>query len=728
MAEHNKISGCVSDISNTQHVEVYFTSEKNRLDGENYEETLKQLDQSISDVVNDIRMTAPLIFVGKTDAEILEMMSVKETVSDLYEDKMCENNTFNKCEKKIAGDVTKSEKVAADDYVADYHDIADDKSTLKKTTIINPDEKKKSPKKKKTLKCDKTIERGTLTVKNRKELKKKGWTVVKDVMTWKECHTEVTKLRSRLLDEKCGACYKKGENIEIDERIKLEAETGHCSLEFTDGIAWDPSVMVCREKCVPIFEQLWGTDRLVSSFDTMAFSSGYEQCNYTRDSFIHTKFDKEALPDNIQSDIKNEIAKKYNPRHDNSNPGKIRQEFNQNYLKSNFTINHKDSKKGSLVFHTDQHMTRSGLHSYQGILSLKDSGRFVDLWGTCMIEGSHTEHDKKQEKREYGLLGEFHPVTNKSMREGYLMGLKKVEPFVPAGSLLLFDSRLVHKTSPPVIHVPGDTHLDRSRCSVFVSMTPSDWLTPKDKKARELCYDAKMASTHWSSQGVHKKKKSSPESIKGMSAIRVDDDLSVKEKLMYGLEEYEKLPNECDIPVALPIWNEARLQMDRDFLIDSKLKSKEKNISKDEPIETEGGVTYHKAMKQPQTQLSKIVKKCLMIRKQQNTVTKTKPLNTTAEPVKKIELPISIIDSTMAHRAIEFLAPSSPTKATHVNRLPFQSYEKKPTLKRTSGENVCIMQTPIKKGKYTHKKPQMINPKNKICSIEFIPENHYCNM
>lgn len=327
------------------------------------------------------------------------------------------------------------------------------------------------------------------TETNRRELRENGFTVIEGVLSPEQCEHEIGVLRQ-------SACYKK-----MMEKEK-EKEDNFSSLAFDEGIAWDMALRRCRLACLGIFENFWKTPALLSSFDTAALSSGTFKPYSVR-------------------------AAKLKPECD---PAK----------KSSYII---PNRKGSTQWHTDTSMEREGLHALQGILSLTPAGGENPYrWGTELARGSHLRHAKGKHSSWKGV-GEFYTVTNKSFDEGgYLHRCSIVRPKLAPGSLLLFDSRTVHRGAPPVLYDAAKAAIgEQARFTVMVSFVPHNFASPKDINMRDYARQHRMATTHWVS-GTKKKKDSGP------TIPPRNFPLNSLEELIYGERPYNSGQGTVPIP------------------------------------------------------------------------------------------------------------------------------------------------------------------------------------
>ena len=261
-----------------------------------------------------------------------------------------------------------------------------------------------------------------ITDENREDLKVKGYTVVRDVISHEDCDDAIRQYHVWLSQ------FKEGTWPNSFNGIIKGYNSGHMKP------TWE-----MRLKAKPVFAQIWGTEKLLTSFDSLAIARPPED-------------GKEQFQE----------------------PGK-------NWL------------------HTDQKESRYGLHAYQGALYLE--GQCEDDWTFQVMEGSHVllhdffkkypEASKKAEPCcHYALLPED---------KNFYKDCKIVRVPVPKGGMALWDSRLIHANARPL---KGRKHPGKFRYTLFISMTPAIWASEKDLQKKREAYEKAFMTTHWSSTGV----------------------------------------------------------------------------------------------------------------------------------------------------------------------------------------------------------------------------------
>ena len=112
-------------------------------------------------------------------------------------------------------------------------------------------------------------------------------------------------------------------------------------------------------------------------------------------------------------------------------------------------------------------------------------------------------------------------------------GCKHVRVPVGTGSVLLWDSRLVHDGAAPV---QGRANKDKWRHVTFVSMTPAKWATYDDIQKKRQHYHNMDTTRHWSSLGVSAFRRQPTEyDLDALPAVAYTQEV----KLLAGVESYD---------------------------------------------------------------------------------------------------------------------------------------------------------------------------------------------
>jgi hypothetical protein len=148
----------------------------------------------------------------------------------------------------------------------------------------------------------------------------------------------------------------------------------------------------------------------------------------------------------------------------------------------------KDTKKKDNIWtHTDQDPNSKGLHCYQGFVALTDNKERT----LVVYEGTHNYHEKYFEERNIKSSKKWQLIDHNKLTE--LRDLKKVLE-VPAGSLVLWDSRTFHQNQ----YGKPDSE---ERIVQYVCYLPKSH--PKNTKSqiekRQKYFEERRTTSHWPS-------------------------------------------------------------------------------------------------------------------------------------------------------------------------------------------------------------------------------------
>ena len=249
--------------------------------------------------------------------------------------------------------------------------------------------------------------------------------VVPNVMTNQECDLQVQLLRDWL--KKFGEDTFPKNVTSIIHGYGI----GHCET------AWE-----CRLKAKPIFVQIYGTDKLHTSFDGLAISQPPEGGK--------TKFAKDSV-----------------------------------------------SFDG---LHHDQGPRRVGFHAIQGAVYLEEA--LEEDWCFKVITGSHRHHTEFFDDHKPNPHSEHRKLNvkkNNNEVEWYVARGGKVKRIgCPKGGIILWDSRTIRAGALPLA---GRENTDRWRFCVFVFMSPAKWSSENDYAQKYHGYVNIRTSRHWPSNG-----------------------------------------------------------------------------------------------------------------------------------------------------------------------------------------------------------------------------------
>lgn len=263
-----------------------------------------------------------------------------------------------------------------------------------------------------------------LTAQNYKDLEDNGYTVVPGVIARADCDTYIDSYNQWLTQ------FQHRNWPKSNKGLIRGYNTGHL----------DPTWKI-RLQAKDVFSQLWKTEKLMTSFDSIAIGR---------------------------------------PPEDGEEP------FD-------------DGRTGWL--HLDQEASREGLHAYQGGVYLDEA--CDDDWTLQVMEKSHkvfkTFFDESESATERSIDRQFFKLSKTQVRYFEEKGCKIKRIPVPKGGIVLWDSRLVHANAQPI---KGRANPGRWRYVVFVSMTPAMWASHEDLLIKVAAYEGAKMTNHWSSEGT----------------------------------------------------------------------------------------------------------------------------------------------------------------------------------------------------------------------------------
>eukprot|EP01051_Picozoa_sp_SAG22_P017320 SAG22_NODE_2643_length_2341_cov_6.214541_1_plen_389_part_00 len=152
-------------------------------------------------------------------------------------------------------------------------------------------------------------------------------------------------------------------------------------------------------------------------------------------------------------------------------------------------------------WHVDQNaaepICHAGKCSVQGVLTYTDATAATG--GLVVLPRTHHEHDAMcaRHPTAYGDYLQLKPTDE------LLSGTRQAQLVTaPAGSLLLWDSRLVHCNTPALVTPPADgrgaaTPLELLRVASYVCMVPRGFATAETLRNRVDAWEAREGTNHW---------------------------------------------------------------------------------------------------------------------------------------------------------------------------------------------------------------------------------------
>jgi len=200
-----------------------------------------------------------------------------------------------------------------------------------------------------------------------------------------------------------------------------------------NGASW-----LAREKCAPVFAELWGTQDLLASFDGVGLFRPWHAGvgAKTTGGWFHVDQGPDAEPP--------------------------------------------EAAAGPWL--------GAGPACVQGFVSLFDQD--AKTGGFWCVPGSHRKHDELLPLHRAGHGDYIQPPQDHPL----LDGARLVQ--CQAGDLVLWDSRTLHcnqpATEPPT--APADRLL---RAVLYVCLTPKRWASAEDRQVREQGYEMHVTTSHW---------------------------------------------------------------------------------------------------------------------------------------------------------------------------------------------------------------------------------------
>ncbi len=143
------------------------------------------------------------------------------------------------------------------------------------------------------------------------------------------------------------------------------------------------------------------------------------------------------------------------------------------------------SKKDSIWTHTDQAPNSKGLHCYQGFVSLTNNKERT----LVVYEGSHNYHEKYFEEKNIKDSKNWHIIDQKYLEN--ILSTKRILN-IPAGSLVLWDSRTFHQNQ---YGAPNS----EERIVQYVCYLPKSHKknTKAQQTKREKYFTDRRTTSHW---------------------------------------------------------------------------------------------------------------------------------------------------------------------------------------------------------------------------------------
>lgn len=235
---------------------------------------------------------------------------------------------------------------------------------------------------------------------------------------------------------------------------------------------------------IDVFSQMYGTDKLLSSFDRICFMKGTK--GRTNNIGLHT----------------------------DQNPKKV----GLNCIQGLVTLTHKVSSDSEITMLDTEH---------------DDGTLFV-------LKKTHVYHSKffSENKVEFGKNGKDDWYKfNEIERSKLLNEFENVRVTGSPGSLFLWDSRTFHAPVTPL------KDLDRRRLCIYTCMAPARWATDSQIKKKKKAFDEYRSTSHWPLHSLlFQKPRTYGNDEKDLSHYPVKQDRVVTENMLLisGSKQYGK--------------------------------------------------------------------------------------------------------------------------------------------------------------------------------------------
>lgn len=140
--------------------------------------------------------------------------------------------------------------------------------------------------------------------------------------------------------------------------------------------------------------------------------------------------------------------------------------------------------------HVDQDRNDRNFSCVQGVVNFIDNG--PEDGGLVLIEGSHKIFGEYMDKHpSYGIVWELADIN-----DSLLSTKKMIKICAPAGSIILWDSRIMHSNVSPSGSYYKEDNTPRYRMCCYVSMQPRVGATQKELDKRKSLYEKGRQTGH----------------------------------------------------------------------------------------------------------------------------------------------------------------------------------------------------------------------------------------
>ena len=266
-----------------------------------------------------------------------------------------------------------------------------------------------------------------ITTTHLKELEKKGYTVIENVLSNNKCDTYINKFWDWLEGLETGIDRNKPETWKTLPKggwpMNVRGIIKHYKVGHSQFV-WD---IRCEPNVIKVFQKLWNEDELLVSFDAV------------------------------------------------------------NIMKSPALGG--PTKKQRHWYHTDQGSHKKDRCSIQGFVTLEDVGE--EEGSLMVLPKSHKYHQKFFKKHNLTINTDWYKLKDKELEWFLNKKLKPKKVLAPKGSMILWDSRVIHCNCKPT------KKSDKFRYVIYVCMTPKKWCDEKNIKKRIKAFEELRMTSHW---------------------------------------------------------------------------------------------------------------------------------------------------------------------------------------------------------------------------------------
>lgn len=147
--------------------------------------------------------------------------------------------------------------------------------------------------------------------------------------------------------------------------------------------------------------------------------------------------------------------------------------------------------RGGHWFHTDQANTKIGLHCVQGMINIFDIEQGDATFS--VLTGSNNLHEEFMKEHNINTSIDWYRISDANLQWFIDKGCKWKNILAPAGSIILWDSRLFHMAMEATLERPKP----HFRFGIYVCMLPKSKAKSTDIEKRILAFNQRRMTTHW---------------------------------------------------------------------------------------------------------------------------------------------------------------------------------------------------------------------------------------